>query len=48
MYDIALLERGILWYLADQRQYLVETLESISLRFLNVSQRELPYEKTLI
>jgi len=39
--------RGILCNLAEQRHYLVEMLEPISLRFENEPLLDLPHEKTL-
>ena len=45
--ETALMVRGMLWNLADQRQYLVEMLEPMSLRFGNEPLLDLPHEKTL-
>jgi hypothetical protein len=45
--ETALMVRGILCNLAEQRHYLVEMLEPISLRFENEPLLDLPHEKTL-
>jgi hypothetical protein len=45
--ETALMVRGILWNLSDQRQYLVEMLEPISLKFSCDLHLTLPYDDTL-
>jgi hypothetical protein len=44
--ETALIVRGILWNLSDQKQYLVEMLEPISLRFSGDLHLTLPYDDT--
>ncbi len=44
--ETALMVRGILWNLSDQKQYLVEMLEPISLRFSGDLHLTLPYDDT--
>jgi hypothetical protein len=45
--ETALMVRGILWNLSDQKRYLVEMLEPISLRFSCDLHLTLPYDDTL-
>jgi hypothetical protein len=45
--ETALMVRGILWNLSDQKHYLVEMLEPISLRFSCDLHLTLPYDSTL-
>ncbi len=45
--ETALTVRGILWNLSDQKQYLVEILEPISLRFSDDLHLTLSYDDTL-
>jgi len=45
--ETALMVRGVLWYLSDEKQYLMEMLEPISLRFSGDLYLALPYDDTL-
>jgi hypothetical protein len=45
--ETALMVRGILWNLSDQKKFLVEMLEPTSLRFPGDLHLALPYDDTL-
>jgi len=45
--ETALMVRGVLWNLSDRKQYLVEMLEPISLRFSGDLYLALLYDDTL-